>query len=187
MTGPGPRCSRRILRRYRRSQSGVTAIEFAMVAPPFFALMLAIFEVGIMLFSEYVIEHGVSNAARMIRTGEVQTQTPAMTAADFKTLVCGKLASYLGCATNLNIDVRAFADFDKVVLPSPLTPEGELSAEVTTSSRFEPGAPYQVVVVRVYYVWSLFTPGITYMSNMSAGRRLLAAGAAFRNEPYAGS
>ena len=65
--------SRRFFRQYRRSQSGVTAIEFAMVAPPFFALMMAIFEVGIMLFSEYVIEHGVSKASRMIRTGEVQT------------------------------------------------------------------------------------------------------------------
>jgi Flp pilus assembly protein TadG len=44
------------------------------VAPPFFMLLLAIFEVGIMLFSEYVIEHGVGQAARMIRTGEVQLQ-----------------------------------------------------------------------------------------------------------------
>lgn len=180
VTGPGGR--RLILRRYRRSQSGVTAIEFAMVAPPFFALMLAIFEVGIMLFSEYVIEHGVSKAARMIRTGEVQTA--ALTKSDFKTLVCGNLASYLDCATDLHVDVRAFDDFDLVSLPEPLTAEGELTADVTTNSQFQPGAPFQVVVVRVYYAWSLFAPGMTYMSNMSGGRRLIAAGAAFRNEPY---
>ena len=47
--------------------------------------------------------------------------------------------------------------------------------------------PYEVVVVRVYYAWSLFTPGMSYMANMSADRRLLSAGAAFRNEPYAES
>ncbi len=182
-TGPGGR--RFILRRYRRSQSGVTAIEFAMVAPPFFALMLAIFEVGIMLFSEYVIEHGVSGAARMIRTGEVQTAD--MTKSEFKTLVCGNLAGYLDCAANLHVDVRAFNDFDLVSLPSALTPEGELSSDVTTGSQFQPGDPFQVVVVRVYYAWSLFAPGMTYMANMSDGRRLIAAGAAFRNEPYAGS
>ena len=176
--------SRHMIRRYRQSQSGVTAIEFAIVAPPFFALMMAIFEVGIMLFSEYVIEHGVGKASRMIRTGEVQTAE--MSAADFKALVCGNLAGYLDCASNLHIDVRAFADFDDVVLPAPLTPDGELSSAVT-SGAYDPGDPYEVVVVRVYYAWSLFTPGMSHMANMSGDRRLLAAGAAFRNEPYADS
>jgi Flp pilus assembly protein TadG len=95
MTGQRLRHRRRLLRRYRRSQSGVTAIEFAIVAPPFFMLLMAIFEVGIMLFSEYVIEHGVGQAARMIRTGEVQLQP--MSDAEFKELVCGKLATFLDC------------------------------------------------------------------------------------------
>jgi Flp pilus assembly protein TadG len=175
--------SRHIFRQYRRSQSGVTAIEFAMVAPPFFALMMAIFEVGIMLFSEYVIENGVGNASRMIRTGEVQAAS--MGAPEFRALVCGNLANYLDCETDLLIDVRAFNDFDEVNLAAPLTEEGELSDDITVNSRFEPGDPVQVVVVRVYYAWSLFAPGMTYMANMSDGRRLLAAGAAFRNEPYA--
>ena len=155
-----------------------------MVAPPFFALMLAIFEVGIMLFSEYVIEHGVGKASRMIRTGEVQTAD--MTVTEFKDLVCGNLAGYLDCASNLHVDVRKFADFDAVVLPAPLDADGELSSEVTGDA-YDPGEPYNVVVVRVYYSWSLFTPGLSHMSNMSDGQRLLAAGAAFRNEPYVGS
>jgi Flp pilus assembly protein TadG len=185
MTGQWLRRRQRFIRRYRRSQGGATAIEFAIVAPPFLALMIAIFEVGIMLFSEYVIEHGVGQASRMIRTGEVQTLN--MTSSEFKTLVCGKLAGYLDCNSNLHVDVRSFADFDQVILPAPLTAEKELSADVTTDSHFEPGAPLDVVVVRVYYEWALFMPGMTYMSNMSDGRRLLAAGAAFRNEPYDGS
>jgi Flp pilus assembly protein TadG len=184
MTGQRLQRRRRLLRRYRRSQSGVTAVEFAIVAPPFLMLLLAIFEVGIMLFSEYVIEHGVGQAARMIRTGEVQLQP--MSDAEFKTLVCGRLATYLDCESKLHIDVRAFDDFDKVELSPPLTSEGELSSDVTNNN-FQPGAPLEVVVVRVYYEWALFAPGMTYMSNMSGGRRLLAAGAAFRNEPYGNS
>ena len=183
MTRQRPRRSRCVLRRYRKSESGVTAIEFAIVAPPFLALMLAIFEVGIMLFSEYVIQHGVSIAARMIRTGEVQTAN--MTVSEFKALVCGKLAGYLDCDTNLKVDVRKFADFDTVSLPPPLDANGDFSAQI--GGTYEPGDPYEVVVVRVYYAWSLFTPGLTLMDNMSDGRRLLAAGAAFRNEPYDGS
>jgi Flp pilus assembly protein TadG len=175
---------RRLFRRYRQSESGVTAIEFAMVAPPFFALMLAIFEVGIMLFSEYVIEHGVGKAARMIRTGEVQTAD--MTVTEFKELVCGNLAGFLDCANDLHVDVRKFDDFDDIVLPAPLDADGELTDDVT-SDAYDPGEPYEVVVVRVYYTWSLFTPGLSHMSNMADGQRLLAAGAAFRNEPFSDS
>ena len=184
MTIRKPPCRRRILRQFLGSESGVTAIEFAMVAPPFIALMMAIFEVAIMLFSEYVIEHGVGKAARMIRTGEVQTLE--LSKSEFKTLVCGNLASYLGCADNLHVDVRKFTDFAAVSLPAPLTAEGQLSSAVTTDSNYEPGDPFDVVVVRVYYAWSLFAPGLTYMANMADDKRLLSGGAAFRNEPFGG-
>jgi hypothetical protein len=68
-------------------------------------------------------------------------------------------------------------------LSPPLTPRANFRP-TSPNSNFEPGDPLQVVVVRVYYEWSLFAPGMTYMANMSDGRRLLAAGAAFRNEPY---
>ena len=81
--------------------------------------------------------------------------------------------------------MRAFPDFKSVALAAPLTAEGELSPDITTNSQFDPGDANEVVVVRVYYAWELFAPGMTYMANMSNGRRLLAAGAAFRNEPFA--
>lgn len=170
-----------MLRRFLRQQDGATAIEFAMLAAPFLYLILAILETGIMLFSEYVIEHGVANAARMIRTGQVQTS--GMTASDFKTVVCGTLASYLDCTSKLHVDVRAFTDFASISLPDPITPEGEVSESVK-SNYFDPGEALDAVVVRTYYEWSLVTPGITHLANLTGGRRLLAAGAAFRNEPY---
>lgn len=182
MQGPLSRRWRRLFGRYRRSQQGATAIEFGMVAAPFLYLLMAIFETGIMLFSEYVIENGVARASRMIRTGQVQTQN--LTASDFKNVVCGNLATFLDCQSNLYIDVRKFPDFESVSLPPPKTADGKLSDEVTTNAQFQPGDPLEVVVVRTYYEWQLFTPGITHLSNMADGKRLLAAGAAFRNEPY---
>lgn len=182
MAGQWLRRCRRMLRRFLTQQDGVTAIEFAMLAAPFLYLILAILETGILLFSEYVIEHGVGNAARMIRTGEVQTD--GLTASEFKTLVCGSLATYLDCTSRLHVDVRAFDDFAGVALPDPLTDEGELSDDVTTNAQFQTGDPLDAVVVRTYYAWPLFTPGISHLANMTDGRRLLAAGAAFRNEPY---
>jgi hypothetical protein len=174
----------RVLSRYRQSQSGVSAIEFAFAAPLFFALLMAIFEVGIMLFSEFTIQNNVGDASRMIRTGEVRTES------DFRAQVCGRLANYLDCEKNLHIFVESFDDFNQVPPPpSPITPDGDMDygeQEEGVITKFDPGAGEagRVVVVRVYYEWSLFSPGMTYMSNMSDGRRLLVGGAAFRNEPF---
>jgi Flp pilus assembly protein TadG len=174
---------RGLFRLFKKSQDGVTAIEFALVGGPFLYLLCVIFEAGLMLFSEYVIENGVSQAARMIRTGEAQTT--GMTAAQFKTQVCGNLAAYLDCTNKLHVDIRKFAAFSGIALPSPTSGQ-ELSTAVTTNSQYQIGCPMDVVVVRAYYEWTLFFPGISQLANLSGNRRLLSSGAAFRNEPYPG-
>jgi Flp pilus assembly protein TadG len=137
-----------------------------------------------MLFSEYVIENGVAQAARMIRTGEVQNN--AYTKTQFKDLVCGKLATFLRCEDKLWVDVRNFTSFSAISLPAS-TKNGALTADVTTNSKFCPGAQLTVVVVRTYYEWELFTPGISMLANLGDNTRLLTAGAAFRNEPFGSS
>lgn len=175
------RARRRLLKRFTKSEKGVTAIEFAMVAGPFLFLLGVIFETGIMLFSEYVIENGVAQAARMIRTGEVQTQ--GITKDQFKTIVCGKLAVYLRCADKLHVDVRNFPNFTSISLPNPVN-GGNLSPDVTQNAQFTPGARLTVTVVRTYYEWKLVIPGISMLANLGNDRRLLTAGAAFRNEPF---
>ncbi len=168
--------------RFGRSQDGATAIEFAFMAIPFFALLLVVFETGLMLFTEYMIENGVAKAARMIRTGQVQTE--GISAAQFKSIVCGNLLSYLDCDGKLHIDVRSYETFAGISTPSAISDDGELTDDVTVNAKFEPGDPREVVVVRAYYDWTLLVPGLSLLSNLSDGRRLLAAGAAFRNEPF---
>jgi Flp pilus assembly protein TadG len=143
-----------LIRHFIKDREGVTAIEFALVGAPFLYLLCVIFETGLMLFSEYIIENGVSRASRLIRTGQVQIE--GMTKAQFKNEICGNLAEFLDCANNLHVDVR----------------------------KFSPGVALDVVVVRAYYEWKLFVPGLSQLENLSGGRRSLTSGAAFRNEPY---
>ena len=172
---------RGLVRHFIKSNNGVTAIEFALVGAPFLYLLCVIFETGLMLFSEYIIENGVSRAARMIRTGQVQIN--GMSSSQFKDEICGKLASFLDCENKLHVDVRKFSNFSSIALPSAYNGE-ELSADVTSASKFQPGVALDVVVVRAYYEWKLFVPGLSQLANLSGGRRSLTAGAAFRNEPY---
>lgn len=51
-------------RKFLRNTRGVTAVEFAMVAPVFFFAMGAVVETGLMLYSEYVLQSSVQEAAQ---------------------------------------------------------------------------------------------------------------------------
>ena len=117
----------------------------------------------------------------MIRTGQVQAA--GMSASDFKNIVCGQLTAYLDCSTKLHVDVRKFTAFADINLPSSTNGQ-ELSSDVTSNAQFQTGGPMEVVVVRAYYEWTLFVPGLSQLSNLSGGRRLLSSGAVFRNEPF---
>ena len=60
------------LRRWRRDQSGVTAIEFGIVAMPFMMLLFGIISVCLYFFTKFTMENAVWQAARAIRTGQFQ-------------------------------------------------------------------------------------------------------------------
>lgn len=53
-----------MLKRICRDKSGTTALEFAMTAPVFFALIAGIVEVGIVLWAQLALQQGAEAAAR---------------------------------------------------------------------------------------------------------------------------
>jgi Flp pilus assembly protein TadG len=170
-----------LLAQFARKDQGVTAIEFGFVGAPFLYLLLVIFEMGMMLFTEYTMENGTAEAARLIRTGQVQTE--GTSAADFKQVVCEQVV-FLDCESKLYVDVRKYT-------PSSISSDSdgnkEISDDISVGAQFDPGGPGDVVVVRVYYDWQLFMPhipGMAGFSNLENNRRLLAATFAFMNEPY---
>ena len=171
--------ARAFARRFWRRREGSTAVEFALVAMPFFMLMLAIFETTAVYFASSTLENAVNDAARMIRTG--QTQVSNMDASQFRQMICDRVAALLRCDSSLVVDVRSFNQFDNVSFPNPLNPDGTLKND----QQFSPGGAGDVVLVRVFYTWHLVTPLIgATLANMSDNRRLVMAASAFRNEPF---
>ena len=61
------------LRRFRRNRHGSAAVEFAMIAPMFIALLFAILESAMVFFASQVLETVTQDSARMIMTGQEQT------------------------------------------------------------------------------------------------------------------
>lgn len=74
MPSPAPTRFRLLatLRRFRGSRRGSAAVEFALVAPMFFALLFAIIESALMFLASQVLESASQNSARVLLTGQAQ-------------------------------------------------------------------------------------------------------------------
>src|SRR3954462_14308502 len=90
---------RKTLRRFRRNRRGSAAVEFALVAPVFFALLFAIIETAIIFFANQVLETVTQDSARMIMTG--QAQAAVYTQAQFKSYICGRIAALFDCTNGI--------------------------------------------------------------------------------------
>jgi Flp pilus assembly protein TadG len=171
---------RKTLRRFRRNRRGSAAVEFALVAPVFFALLFAIIETGIVFFAGQVLETVTQDSARMIMTG--QAQTGGYSQSDFKTnVVCAKITVLFDCTNGISIDVQSYSAFSSVSITNPI----DGSKNFVPPNNYSPGGPGDIVVVRLFYQWPLIVTGLGYnIANLTGSKRLLTATAAFRNEPY---
>ena len=92
-------------RRWRKgARSGSAGVEFAFIAPVFFVLLMGTMEVGIMYFSQFVLQNATTDAARLIRTGQVASGN--MSQSQFRTQICNEIGPLLSCNANLQIDVE---------------------------------------------------------------------------------
>jgi len=161
------------------ARSGSAIIEFAMLAPIFLLLLFSIMEIGILFFAQSTLQHSTEIVGRLIRTGQVQGQN--LSQAQVRQIVCNNAAPLIPCDSNLYVDVEAFTNFNTVVFSPPLDGQGHMNP----LNNFQPGAPCNVVLVRVFYAWRVLTPGLTpFLDSMAGDRHLIYTAAAFRNEPY---
>jgi Flp pilus assembly protein TadG len=166
-------------RQFRRDQDGATAVEFALLAVPFLALLFAILETALIFFAGQLLDRGVQETARMIRTG--QTQQQGFDADKFRTAVCDAMIVMVSCPSILKIDVRTSKSFDGVDLSSPIS-DGELDDD---EFDYDDGHGGDIVVVRAFYEWPTF---LRYFgqdwATLANGNHLLTSTATFRNEPF---
>ena len=164
-------------KRFFRDESGGSAVEFAMIAAPFLAILFAILETGLVFFAGQSMESAVEQASRMIRTG----QAAAFTQAGFKNIVCANILATFDCANGLKLDVRTYNDFASVDLSRPPVKNGKLQV----NEQFNPGTGGDIVVVRAFYEWPTVINFFSFnLADLPGNKRLLSSTVAFRNEPF---
>lgn len=183
---------RTLMRKRRRSflrdERGVTAIEFGLLALPFFALIGAILETAVVFLAGQLLDSAVQDSARYIRTGQMQAANYTM--AKFRTNVCDRLYGLFKC-DGLHIEVQAPASFSAANIKAPIDPSCDPTKKAcpdwTRSEEYQPGGGSSISVVQVYYRWPvMLNLGGFNMANMPGSVRVLGAAAVFRNEPFTG-
>ncbi|MCC5977433.1 MAG: pilus assembly protein [Salinarimonas sp.] len=172
---------RLILRHFLKNREGATAVEFALVALPFFGIIFAIIEVALTFWATQVLENAVADASRQIYTGQFQT-SGGQSAEAFRDEVCSRVTALFNCNDLVEIDVRSFPNFPGATLPPPVDDDGEFDA---SDFGYQPTGPDDIVVVRAAMAYPAFV-GILGKreTQLSGGRRLIMATSAFRNEPF---
>lgn len=177
-----------LLRRFRNSQKGATAVEFALVAGPFFYVLACICETGLLLFTEYVMQNAVQEASRMVRTGQVTSTdgTLLKTATQFKTEICDQVSAIVDCSGKVTVYVNNATTFAalETALGDPLAigkkPDGTMSPTV-----YSPGGQLQAATVVATYDWYFAIPFMSFLGNIDSGKARRVYGfAIFRNEPF---
>ncbi|NWG52306.1 MAG: pilus assembly protein [Hydrogenophilaceae bacterium] len=172
---------RRALTRFARRKDGAAAVEFALIALPFFLLLTALAEVSLMSFAQTNLDLAISDLGRTIRTG--QAAEGDMGAEDVESMVCERLNRIMpmDCSENLYVDVDHYDTFNDVDNPVPLA-NGALDE---TDIGFEQTGPGEIVLVRGYYRWEVITPFFqSIFGNVNGTDRLMVSSMLFRNEPW---
>jgi Flp pilus assembly protein TadG len=171
---------------FSKNEKGATAVEFALIATPFLALITGLIQTFLIFFAQSVLENAVRASARQILTGQVQTAdatlspTAAMTA--FHQTVCNN-ANVLFTCTGLMVDVQVANNWSSTNTAMP-TLTYDSSGNVNNTWQFNPGNAGDVVVVRVMYLWPVFFGPLAFnWGNQANGSREIMASAAFQNEP----
>ena len=174
------RSGRAMLALFVRRQNGAAAIEFALVAAPTIALVLAILQIGLVYFAEAALETTVEDTARLVLTGQAQSE--GLTQSQFGQALCNKSPGLFTCS-NFMINLQPAASFATINTAAP-TLTFDSNGNVTNTWQYNPGNPGDIMVMQVMYQWPVFLGPLGFnLSNLSNGTRLLMSTAVFRNEP----
>lgn len=175
----------RFLSRFRKDQHGATAVEFGLLALPFFAIIGATLETALVLLVTQIMENGVQDAGRAIRTG--QAQGAGATIADFRTELCDNTLGMFDCS-KFHISVKTVTNFASASYTPPVFNPIPAPGSWVDPQVYQSGGGGCVVLINVHYRWPTVTGmlGLSLADSPGETTRLMSGVTIFRNEPFGG-
>ena len=171
----------RSCKRYAGCTRAASAVEFAIIAAPFVALLVAIVQTALVFFAGRLLDETAEQASRYIFTG--QAQSAGMTQTQFANYLCQKSSTLFTCG-NFMINVQNYNSFAAANTSTP-TLTFDSSGAVTNQWAWSPGSPGDIVIVQVMYQWPVMMGPLGFnLANLANGNRLLVSTVAFKTEPF---
>jgi Flp pilus assembly protein TadG len=184
-----------------RSRDGAAAIEFALLAIPYFLVIFAILETFVAFAAEELVSNGVDTMSRRMRTGQITYnlgRTTDMNQAQFRQAFCDEISILVRCSASevatpskLYLDVQTFSTFSAIPTTIPKLSTDKYADINTAAFKYAPGGAGTINMVRAYYRWEIITdlvrPYITTIrpsDGSMPSQYLIVATAAFQNEQY---
>ena len=185
----------RFLRKFRHAESGVTAVEFAVVAPVMVLLVSGIIEFALIMMVYNVMEGATATSSRTGKTGFVTAgMTRQQTILNAITTRAGTLLDPL----KLTVTSKFYKQYDQINDPEPFIDtngnstrdSGESYTDINGNGVWDAdmgssgyGSAGDVVVYNVTYPWQISTPIISQFVG-TAGIFNITTHAVVKNEPY---
>jgi Flp pilus assembly protein TadG len=179
-----------------KDEKGAVAVEFALLAIPFFSLVLAILETAIMFFAQQILESALQDSTRFVRTGQSQATWDID---EMRMAICSRTYGMFDCSATdatterLLVVVEPVSDFDAAVaaLGMPIDEDCQdlfappEDCEWTLTEAFDDGAGSDVIIAQAFYKWPVIlnVPWFN-LATQAGNNRLLSAARVFKNEPF---
>ncbi len=161
-----------------KDKDGTTAVEFAMIAFPFFFIIFATIETSLIFVSELALDHGVKRVQSRIETGELQKNKTSES--EFRSLLCQDASFIIDCS-KVVFDLKSYDDYASVPVATPLK-NGDVDS---TGFGYALPAADKIAALRVFYKYPMHVDFLRKLNTgMADGSQLLAEIATFRTEAF---
>jgi Flp pilus assembly protein TadG len=173
------RKARKTRKSWRRNEDGTTAIEFSFLAMPYILLSLGIIEISLMFAAETLLEGSVTQAARSVKTGQLQQSGAENLEALFRQNLCKKAPVLIKCE-NILIEARVMESFSDFAAMQPTFDEdGNLVPQ-----GFDAGGSSARILIRAFYRYTAITPLVgELLWGMDRSREFMST-IVLQSEPY---
>ena len=127
--------------KYLKTNKGQTLVEFALVITVFLSVLLALLDIGIMMYVNLTLQNAVREGARYSVTGQTINSTTSRRASMEQVIK--------------NHSNGLYDRNPHVLTTQKVTPGSSTFANVTGANT---GAPGDIIIVNLNYTWPLLTP-----------------------------
>lgn len=189
MTGPGMTRFRTLLRRFIRDERATSTMEFIIMFPVIMLLFVAVFETGIILSRQVLLERSLDGAVRILRLAEGglrNARGETLTARDIEIAICQNTQSIPNCLETLVVEVTVINQTSYAMPDRDIACVNRQETAIAPLNQFQQGIGNDLVLIRTCAVIDRILPFSGFALNLArddTGGLHMVAASAFVNEP----